>query len=297
MSEDRLERALLSLDGLSVGDAFGQQFFSPHVAAEARPSNLPLPPWKYTDDTEMAIALTETLRDCELVDQEFFVQRLVDRYQAEPYRGYGAGARRLLEDIAKGGCWKTLSHEMFGGSGSHGNGAAMRIPPLGAWFSDDVEQTIKQAAESAEVTHTHSEAVVGAIAVALAAGWVWRKESQQAEDLIPWIVSRIDQSEVRRRLEWVATYPLDSWAFTIASQVGCGLEISAQDTVPFCIWMAAAFLDDYSEAMWTTARVGGDMDTTCAIIGGIVALNVGPAGIPPEWIRYREPLAWTRNQI
>lgn len=295
MSDESLERALLSLEGLSIGDAFGQQFFSPHVAAEARPGNLPLPPWKYTDDTEMAIALTETLRDCESIDQDYFAQRLVARYQMEPYRGYGAGARRLLADIAAGGSWKTLSREMFGGSGSHGNGAAMRVSPLGAWFAEDVEQAVKQAERSAEVTHTHPEAIVGAIAVALAAGWACRCEHERAEELIPWVVSKIDQSEVRRRLEWVATYPLDTWAFTIASQVGSGLEISAQDTVPFCLWMAAAFLDDYCEAMWTAARVGGDIDTTCAIIGGIVAMKVGSEGIPLEWKRSREPLAWTRK--
>ncbi|APZ93365.1 ADP-ribosylglycohydrolase family protein [Fuerstiella marisgermanici] len=293
MTEDRLGRACLSLDGLSIGDAFGQQFFSPNVAAESKRSNPPTPPWNYTDDTEMAIALTETLRVCESVDQEFFVQQLVERYQSEPNRGYGAGARRLLEDVAEGGCWKTLSQQMFSGSGSHGNGAAMRVSPLVAWFADDIDLTIKQAALSAEVTHTHPEAIVGAIAVALSSGWAWRRRSEQPEELIPWVISKLDQSEVRRRLEWVATYPLDTWAYTIASQVGCGDEISSQDTVPFCLWMAAAHLNDYSEAMWTAARVGGDMDTTCAIIGGIVAMSVGSEGIPADWKLNREPLGWS----
>ncbi len=185
---------------------------------------------------------------------------------------------------------------MFGGSGSHGNGAAMRVSPLGAWFSDDVELTIKQAALSAEITHTHPEAQMGAIAIALAAGWAWRCKSEGPEELIPWVIANIDECEIRRRLEWVATYPLDTWAFTIASEVGSGHEVSAQDTVPFCIWMVAAFLNDYCEALWTAARVGGDIDTTCAIIGGIVALNVGSAGIPSEWKMNRESLGWYRSQ-
>lgn len=296
MSQDRIDRACLSLDGLSIGDAFGQQFFAPQIAAEANRSNPPPPPWGYTDDTEMAIALTETLCECESVDQDVFAQHLVERYRSAPDRGYGAGARQLLEDVAAGGDWRTLSSEMFGGGGSFGNGAAMRVAPLGGWFADSTETTIRQAALSAEVTHSHPEAQVGAIAVALAAAWAWRRESESAEELIPWIVSKIDQSEVRRRLEWTESYPLDTWAFTIASQVGCGHEISAQDTVPFCIWMAAVFLDDYCEAMWTAARVGGDIDTTCAIIGGIVALSVGPAGIPCDWKQNREPLGWNSSR-
>ena len=296
MCADRFERACVSLEGLSVGDAFGQQFFMPHVIVEASSGNLPVPPWNYTDDTEMAIALTETLRDCDSVDQDSLAQRFVERYQSQPYRGYGAGARQLLEDIAAGGSWKTLSRQMFGGNGSYGNGAAMRVAPLGAWFADDVERTIEQAALSAEVTHTHPEGQIGAIAVALAAGWVCSHKSENPEGLIPWVISKIDQSEVRKRLEWAEAQPLDTWPFTIASQIGCGHEISAQDTVPFCIWMAAASLNDYSEALWTAARVGGDVDTTCAIIGGIVALSVGESGIPSDWKRNREPLSWRRDR-
>lgn len=293
MTDERRDRALRSLDGLSIGDAFGQQFFSANIAAEASRSVPPPPPWNYTDDTEMAIALVETLQEFGQVDQDALAQRLARRHQNDPNRGYGAGARRLLQDISSGGDWKSLSHQMFGGSGSHGNGAAMRVPPLGAWYADDVDSTIQQAALSAEVTHAHPEAQVGAIATALAACWVASRGQEPAEELIPWVVARIDQSEVRRRLEWVSTYPLDTWAYTIASQVGCGDDISSQDTVPFCLWMSAACLSDYEEALWTAARIGGDMDTTCAIIGGIIASGSGFAGIPEMWTHSREPLGWS----
>lgn len=291
MSDVRLELARTSLEGLSLGDAFGQQFFSPSVAAEAKPGRLPPPPWKFTDDTEMAIALVETLHEHGAVDQDDFARRLAERYQADPHRGYGAGARELLEAIGHGGSWRTLRRAMFGGSGSYGNGSAMRVAPLGAWFADDVEQTIHQATLSAEVTHTHHEGIVGAVAIALAAGWAARREAEPAEDLIRWVASKIEESEVRKRLEWVSSYPLDTWPFTISSQVGSGLKISAQDTVPYTVWMAAAFLDDYEKALWTAARVGGDIDTTCAIIGGIVALNVGTPALPETWLRCRESLS------
>lgn len=116
-------------------------------------------------------------------------------------------------------------------------------------------------------------------------GFVW-------SDAIPTVEALGD---VRRRLEDLAAYPLGTWPFTIAEKVGCGLDISSQDTVPYCLWMAAAFLEDYPEAIWAAARVGGDVDTTCAIIGGIVALSVGDEGIPDQWRRYREPLGWSSS--
>jgi ADP-ribosylglycohydrolase len=63
--------------------------------------------------------------------------------------------------------------------------------------------------------------------------------------------------------------------------------------VPFALWCAAHHLDDFVEAMWLTVGGLGDRDTTCAIVGGIVAGYVGTEGIPESWRSAREPLpAW-----
>jgi hypothetical protein len=85
--------------------------------------------------------------------------------------------------------------------------------------------------------------------------------------------------------------PLEIWEFTAAERLGNGAQITAPDTVPFCLWVAARHLDDYCEALWSAVRVGGDIDTNAAIIGGIVALAVGREGLPEPWLRLREPLA------
>src|SRR4030095_11125060 len=56
-------RAVLALDGLSVGDAFGQRFFyAPSVESLIADRAVPNPPWQYTDDTEMALAVLGALR-------------------------------------------------------------------------------------------------------------------------------------------------------------------------------------------------------------------------------------------
>ncbi|WP_435831892.1 ADP-ribosylglycohydrolase family protein [Catellatospora methionotrophica] len=44
------------------------------------------------------------------------------------------------------------------------------------------------------------------------------------------------------------------------------------------------------EALWTTASVGGDIATTCAIVGGIVAARTGLAAVPATWLDACEPL-------
>ena len=60
----RLQRVRLALDGLSLGDVFGQHFFAPELwRAEFNSRELPPAPWKYTDDTEMALAIADVLAD------------------------------------------------------------------------------------------------------------------------------------------------------------------------------------------------------------------------------------------
>ena len=59
----------------------------------------------------------------------------------------------------------------------------MRVGPLGAYFADDIAKIIEYARLSSLVTHTHTEAVAGALAVALATGLACRmKESGQPID-------------------------------------------------------------------------------------------------------------------
>lgn len=74
-----------------------------------------------------------------------------------------------------------------------------------------------------------------------------------------------------------------------ATMLGNGRQVSAHDTVPFTLWVAARERQDLEAAMWTTAAAGGDIDTTCAIVGGIIAAS-GSARPPSEWRRRCEPL-------
>jgi hypothetical protein len=76
-------------------------------------------------------------------------------------------------------------------------------------------------------------------------------------------------------------------------ELGNGRYTSAHDTVPFALWAAARNLDDFERAIWITASTGGDVDTTCAMVGGIVAAHLGVDAVPAAWRAATEPLpAW-----
>src|SRR5262245_33630838 len=89
----RIESARLALDGLSVGDSFGQRFFDPSAAERfIRRKELPDAPWRYTDDTEMALAIYEVLKEHGDIDQDALAAAFARRYAADASRGYGSGA-------------------------------------------------------------------------------------------------------------------------------------------------------------------------------------------------------------
>jgi ADP-ribosylglycohydrolase len=287
----RHDTAYASLRGLALGDAFGQQWFfrtetemESMVAERAAPAG----PWRWTDDTAMAVSLYRALVAHGEVRQDDLVRMFAEAYDAEPHRGYGPSMHGVLRAILDGEPWQSVTPSQFGGQGSWGNGAAMRVAPLGAFFADDPDRVAEQAHRSAVVTHAHPEAAAGAVAVAVAAAAAAR--GVPASDLLGIVVDATPSGEVRSRLRRAAARPFTHDPRWLAAEVGCGAQISAQDTVPYAIWCAARHLDDLVDALWTTASSGGDIDTTCAISGGIVAARTGLEAVPQEWIEACEPL-------
>src|ERR1044071_4008548 len=172
----RVERVQLSLDGLGLGDALGEMLaYRAESAADFLLKNdAPAGPWFHTDDTEMAISIASTLKCHGHIHQDALAKRFVRRFERDPDRGYGKMTRIQMREIMAGAKWRDTAANAFGGQGSMGNGSAMRVAPLGAYFADDLERCVEEARASSLVTHTHPEGVAGAIAVAIAAAIAWQ---------------------------------------------------------------------------------------------------------------------------
>ncbi|MFJ9374730.1 ADP-ribosylglycohydrolase family protein [Streptomyces sp. NPDC101455] len=289
-----------SLDGLVVGDAFGDGWFTRSdepaeelwAARELRPE-----PWLWTDDSAMAFVLFAHLVAHGEVQPDALAREFAAEYERDPHRGYGPSMHSILRRIGDGEDWLAVTTGQFGGQGSYGNGAAMRVAPLGAWFRDDLKAAAEQARLSALTTHAHPEAVAGAIAVAVAAALAAAGAGQQAApraEFLREVASHVPESDVRSGLLVAANFSGRTSVRHAASVLGSGTLISAPDTVPFALWSAAGQLDDLAEALWQTVVGWGDRDTTCAIAGGVVAARTGTGGIPSAWREAREAIpAWS----
>lgn len=297
-NQNRMTKVALVLDGLSVGDAIGQQYFcfSASLSLEERLQQMSSQLLKYSDDTEMALGIAEVLNLYHNIDQDILAQVFARRFQAQPERGYGPMAYWILYQINQGMNWHKAASTVYSGTGSKGNGAAMRVAPIGAYFYDDLAQVVKQSQASAQVTHTHLDGQAGAIAIAVATALVsqWTQKSQTNKwDLLEQILEYTPVSEtgegIEQALKLKGQLPKE-----VAKILGTGCKVLSSDTVPLALWCAISNLDSYENAiMMTLSCVNGpesDVDTLCAMVGGIVAISAGRQSIPLKWLDAREPL-------
>ncbi len=311
--EARLARAHDALEGTSVGDAFGEGFFMSvelatrmlhagqledvpfefegtralQLIIDTRRTDFIETPWRWTDDTAMTLEIVANLREFGKIEPDALARAFSRRYLADPPRGYGGAMHTLLPELGRLN-WRVESPALFEGTGSFGNGAAMRAAPIGAYFADDPTLVAEQARRSARVTHAHPEGVAGAVAVAMAACFAARAGSDEV-DLLSEVLPFLPDSEVKTRCEQARQ--MDSLTSEqVAEILGSGQAVTAMDTVPFCLWCATHEGEYFEEALWHTVAGLGDRDTTCAIVGGIVGARVGTEGIPLEWREKRESL-------
>jgi len=114
----------------------------------------------------MALSVVSLLRQHGGIDQDALATNFLVHYDED--RGYGDAMNRLVPMIYLSGMWRMMAPRLFSDEGSFGNGAAMRVAPIGAYFADDLSKAAEQTVLSAEVTHSHPEGIAGAVAVAAA---------------------------------------------------------------------------------------------------------------------------------
>ena len=153
---------------LAIGDAYGAAFeFVPQslihghrIGLYRRHPTHNILPGRYTDDTQMSLAVAELLLSGEEFTKENMADYFVLAFRRDPREGYARGFYRLLQSVTDGS--QLLQHIR---PRSDKNGAAMRVAPIG--LCPQVGQVIALARLQAQVTHDSPQGISAAIAVAL----------------------------------------------------------------------------------------------------------------------------------
>jgi len=237
---------MASMRGLAVGDAFGRvAYLTPGVLDAPASADEPL---VYTDDTRMALAIGRMLLARGAIEQDELARMFSRDFIEQEHRGYGAVAYYILHRIEQGEPWRDISGGVYQGTGSKGNGAAMRVAPLGAYFAhESVEDVLEQAQASAEVTHMHPEGIAGAQAVALLTHRLLQGGEVSASSVLSHLCETLPESAVRAGIE--DALELGACEPLVASRtLGSGVKILAEDTVPLCAWIVAHAHHDFEAA-------------------------------------------------
>lgn len=236
----------------------------------------------YTDDTQMMIGVVQALLDRGEIEKHALASRFAANYH--PDRAYGQGARQIINAIGAGDDWERVAAEVFQGKGSLGNGAAMRVAPLGLYFAPNLELVAQQAALSAAPTHCHEIGVDAArlmgVAAALAA--MSAGDSFQRDRFLHALHS-VAQTE---EFQWQISHALKLRPLDSLGSFGNSLE--AHRSVMTSIMCFANAPDSYSEAVSRAIGQGDDVDTLAAMTGALSGARLGLSGIPPRLLECLE---------
>ncbi len=276
---DRFRGCLL---GLAVGDAWGGLFEGQDAAAilarcptvEALVEHPRDGLW-YTDDTQMTIGIAESLA----ADGEIVEGRLCEAFVSNyvPSRGYGRGARAVLEAMERGEDYAEVAERYFPG-GSFGNGAAMRVAPVGLVFRGDSPRLRDQARLSALPTHRHPLGIEGAVLLATAVAYASRTERFDRVSFFDELRSACESAEYRGKIDEAAR--IDSPADL--GRLGNG--IAATESVPTAIASFALAPGSFAEAVGRVILLGGDTDTMAAMAGALSGAYLGLSGLPTRLV-------------
>ena len=316
---DRFAGCLL---GLALGDAMG----APREGGVAERlawrvlGRTPDGRMRWTDDTQMTLALSESLIAQQGLVLDDAALRMARAHQWR--RGYGPGAAKVLARIRRGEPWPSASRSVYP-DGSYGNGGAMRVAPLALWFAPDAAAVWQAARDSAAITHAHEAAQWGAGAMALAVRTALLSGSVSAA-LSPDVFWRRWQLSVaaqknqagghayHHELQWVneqlagaASAAPHGLKFSAAGQAVAqpdgqtrrpgaqlapsprevqqhlGCDVAAQRSVITAIYLAARFMQQPFEVLLQFGlQLRGDVDTVLAMAGAIWGAARGRQALP-----------------
>lgn len=182
---------------------------------------------------------------------------------------------------------------------SAGNGAVMRAPVIGAWF-DDPDRIAPFVAASTVITHRDPRAYAGALAIALAAHHAVYDREVVPADVLDDLRRRVADRELVGAIDHVGealVRGIESAALADELGLARGVTGYVHHTVPMCLHAWLASPRDFRAAVERVVALGGDSDTTGAIVGALAGASAGEAAIPPAWLAIADvprSLGWIR---
>jgi len=271
--------------GSALGDAIGELAFQYRNKEDLCIQLDQLKKLRYTDDTAMAIGLAESLIKKACLDQQDLGETFRYNYEREPWRGYALGPPTIFSMVEQLNItYAEAARSLFGGTGSLGNGAAMRIVPLGLFFHDSPD-LYEKACMSAAVTHAHPVGKDGAAVQARAVSLAVKLDPKEAfpyrtfmDTLIDFAVTPQIEEKMRLVQKLINAQGPPSFA---AEQLG--QTVAVHESMPFALFSFLRHPKSFEDCLFCATLNGGDRDTLGAMACAISGAYLGIESIPHSW--------------
>lgn len=275
-----------ALIGCAVGDAIGELAAVHKTKRQLEDFLSEGDMLRYTDDTAMTIGLAEALTGSggKVLEKEIG-ESFRRNYGREPWREYSASTPAVFAASQRKGLpYSEAAAQLHGGQGSFGNGAAIRMSPLGLLFRKS--RNLREYAEiSARVTHSHPIGIDGAAIMAWAIG---RAASLDPKAKFPYgdfcvgIVNFARTREMRQKLAQVVEL-LASKATPQDAAFQLRLSQTAEESIPFSIFSFLKFPLSFKDCLYCAVLNGGDPDSLGSMAASLSGAYLGWDAIPKEW--------------
>jgi len=293
--EDRCIGCLL---GVACGDILGAnlefktqaEILSDHGRVEDFLDSSWRPLGRYTDDTEMTLALATSLIECKQLSVTHCATTYARFFASEPRRGYGPAASLVLEALCDGADPLATGRLVYP-EGSFANGGVMRIAPVGLAFRNAPDQVLREAIRRALVcTHVHPDAMDSAAVQAKAVARLCSENAVHTQQFLADLAAAAHGGVLRSKLTLVAQAVMESCApqdflghLCTPNEYGAAFQIHAAEALCCGLWSFVCHPDDPEECIIEAVNLGGDTDTVGAITGALAGARHGTAWIPRRW--------------
>lgn len=282
---DLKSKFLGGMVGSALGDAIGELAFRGLGEADLRAAIAQRDVLIYTDDTAMAIGLAESITQVGRLDQQHLGDTFRANFQRQPWRGYASGPPTVFSLVERRGMsYSEAAGGLFGGQGSFGNGAAMRIAPVGLFYHDSPD-LYEQARASASVTHAHPIGVDGAGVLAQAVAQALKLAPQEPfpfERFSQGLVDFARTPEIRDKMILVRTLVAKDVPPPDAAR-RLGRSVAMHESLPFAIYSFLRHPQSFEACLFCAILHGGDRDTLGAMACAVSGAYLGIEAIPPAW--------------
>jgi len=229
--------------------------------------------WAITDDTQLTLATCEALCDTENFTPELLAKYFLRYKRQRKLTGLRASTLKAIRELEVDGHWTQVGRT---GDYAAGNGAAMRIAPLG-YINDITRDEIRNICI---ITHRNDEAYVGALAVVIAIKAILKNEWAGDIGIFELLISQLPDTKLRDRLIEIDAVAKDASIRGISKLGNSGYVV---DSIPFAIFSAAQVKKiGLAQMFQDIITTGGDTDTNASIAGQIAGSLIGTDNIPTE---------------